>query len=173
MLIGHLTFAGLAELVLSGGVVRYLQRANPDLLRATAPGAGEAIPGGGWRAVRPLWIALALLMIATPLGLLAAGTAWGEWGVEDFGNAEVRQQITAASGQVAPPAAAPAGLEKLAALWTAPIPDYAPAFLKSRPLGYGLSAMFGVGLILFLWLGAGWLAGRLRPTNRPPSATIV
>ena len=175
MLVGHLTFAGLAELVLSGGVVRYLQRAQPELLRATSPGVAAPIPAvGGWRAVRPLWIALALLMVATPLGLLAAGTAWGEWGVEDFGKAEARQQIAIASGQVAPPAAAPAGLEKLAALWTAPMPDYAPAFLKSRPLGYGLSAMFGVGSILLLWLAAGWFAGRLRATpNRPPSATVV
>ena len=83
MLVGHLTFAGLAELVLSGGVVRYLQRAQPELLRATAPRAdAPALAVGGWQVVRPLWIALASLMVATPLGLLAAGTAWGEWGVE-------------------------------------------------------------------------------------------
>src|SRR5208337_3236636 len=35
MMIGHLTFAGLAELVLSGGVVAYFQRANPSLLKLT------------------------------------------------------------------------------------------------------------------------------------------
>ena len=39
MMIGHLSFAGLAELVLSGGVVAYFQRANPSLLKLTAPGA--------------------------------------------------------------------------------------------------------------------------------------
>ena len=179
MLIGHLTFAGLAELVLSAGVVRYLQRANPDLLRATAPGAaddgvaGTPAPVGGWRAARPLWVALALLMLATPLGLLAAGTAWGEWGVEDFSNAAARQEIAAASGQVTPPDAAPAGLERLASLWTAPMPDYAPAFLRNRHFGYGLSAMFGVGLILSVWLAVDWTAGRLSPSNRPPPATLV
>ncbi len=32
MMVGHLTFAGLAELFVSGGVVAYLQRANPALL---------------------------------------------------------------------------------------------------------------------------------------------
>ncbi|HNP71856.1 MAG TPA: cobalt transporter CbiM, partial [Kouleothrix sp.] len=43
MAIGHLTIAGLAELVVTGGVVAYLQRADPALLRLTAPGAaGEA-----------------------------------------------------------------------------------------------------------------------------------
>ncbi len=178
MLIGHLTFAGLAEGILSGGVVRYLQRADPALLRTTAPeNATDPLqpqPAGGWRTVRPLWIALAVLMIATPLGLLAAGTAWGEWGVEDFSNPEARQHIAAASAQVAPPDAVPSGLERLASLWTAPMPDYAPAFLKSRSLGYILSAMFGVGSILLAWLAAGWAARRLRGShNRPPSATLV
>jgi cobalt/nickel transport system permease protein len=32
MMIGHLTFAGLAEFFVSGGVVAYLQRTNPSLL---------------------------------------------------------------------------------------------------------------------------------------------
>ncbi len=173
MLIGHLTFAGLAELVLSGGLVAYLQRADPTLLRATAPGipdAGAPAPGG-WRAVRPLWIGLAILMTTTPLGLLAAGTAWGEWGVEDFHDPQVRQQIAAASGQVAPPEGVPSGLERLASVWTAPMPDYAPTFLKNRHFGYILSAMFGVGLVLLTWLAAGWFAGRSR-SNRPPPATL-
>ena len=44
MMIGHLTFAGLAELVLTAGVVAYFQRTNPSLLKLTAPGdlAAEA-----------------------------------------------------------------------------------------------------------------------------------
>ena len=48
MMIGHLTFAGLAELVLSAGVVAYFQRTNPTLLKLTAPGnlaAEEEIAG--------------------------------------------------------------------------------------------------------------------------------
>ena len=47
MMIGHLTFAGIAELVLSAGVVAYFQRTNPSLLKLTAPGelAVEEIAG--------------------------------------------------------------------------------------------------------------------------------
>ncbi len=79
MMIGHLTFAGLAELVLSAGVVAYFQRTNPTLLKLTAPGdlaarkeaAGEESQSL-WRTVRPLWMGLALLMVLTPLGILAA-----------------------------------------------------------------------------------------------------
>ena len=162
MLIGHLAFAGLAEGMLTAGVLAYLQHANPLLLLATAPDAlpGMPLPGHAerpWEALRPLWIGLALMMVLTPLGLLAVGTAWGEWGVEDFKDPEVRAQITAASQNVAPPAATPSGLEKLASIWTAPFPDYAPSFLKSPSFGYILSAMMGVGLILAFCLLAGWM----------------
>ena len=37
MMIGHLTFAGIAEAVITGGVVAYLQRADVGLLKLTAP----------------------------------------------------------------------------------------------------------------------------------------
>src|SRR5580698_2429258 len=36
MMIGHLTFAGLAEAVISAGLVAYLQAADPGLLRGTS-----------------------------------------------------------------------------------------------------------------------------------------
>ena len=156
MLIGHLSFAGIAELILSGGLIAWLQRANPALLKMTARNAdvSDALPEPfGWGALRPLWIGLAVLMLATPLGLLAAGTAWGEWGPEDFKKPEARQEMAAASHNIAPPETAPAGMERLSSLWTAPFPDYAPKFLKSEQLGYILSAMFGSGLIIFICLG--------------------
>ena len=147
MMLGHLTFAGLAECIISGGVVAWLQHSNVALLKATMPTDDLAV-SGGWRFTRPFWIGLAALMIATPLGLLAGGTAWGEWGVEDFSKPEARQEMTAASLNTAPPQSAPSGLARLASIWTAPIPDYAPPFLKSASFGYLLSAMLGVGLVL-------------------------
>lgn len=160
MLFGHLTFAGLAELFITGGIVAFLQRHDPDLLRATAGGAraaGSAAPG--WRGIRRLWLGVAALMLLSPLGLLAAGTAWGEWGVADFSDAAARQAISLASAEAAPPAAAPAGLARLAGLWTAPMPDYAPAFLHSAAFGYIMSAFVGGGLILMIFLGLSALFG--------------
>lgn len=148
MMIGHVSIAGLAELLISGGLLAYLQRANPDLLTFSRPAASFDAA----RSTRKLWYGLAALMIASPLGLLAAGTAWGEWGVEDFANPETRLEILNASGQVAPPETAPQGLERLASLWTAPIPDYAPSFMHSESFGYILSAMLGCGLILLAFL---------------------
>lgn len=166
MMIGHFTFAGFAEAIISGGIVAYLQRADLSLLKLTAPNAREAgdavreISARGWRAARPLWIGLALLMMLSPLGLLAAGTAWGEWAPEDFKDPALRQEMTTAS-RAAPPAHPPQGLEKLSALWTAPIPDYAPPFLKNEKVGYVLSALFGSGLILMTFFGIGWVARKV------------
>ena len=51
MMLGHLTFAGLAELFVAGGVVAYLQRTNPALLgQKSAVGARkDASAGRGFR----------------------------------------------------------------------------------------------------------------------------
>ena len=165
MMIGHLTLAGLAEGVITGSLVAYLQRFDISLLRATAPSTRlfsdkSSCPTPVRHPLRPLWIGLAALLIATPVGLLAAGTAWGEWSPEDFNKPESRLQIATASQMAAPPATAPAGLEKLASVWTAPMPDYAPGYLKSAQLGYLLSAMFGTGLVIATCLGIGWVFGR-------------
>ena len=163
MMIGHLTIAGLAELVISGGVVAYLQRAEPALLKSTAPGASINGEADSLRSTKPLWVALAVLLILTPLGILAAGAAWGEWAPEDFSAPQARQQMANASANQPPPAQAPAGLRKLAAIWTAPMPRYAPPILKSAQVGYILSAMAGTGLIVLAFLCCGWIFTRGRP----------
>jgi cobalt/nickel transport system permease protein len=203
MMLGHVTIAGLAELVVTAGIVTYLQRTDPALLRLTAPGAADANDEpqlvnqrGGWRAARPLLIGLAVLMVLSPLGLLAAGTAWGEWAPEDFSTSEGRQVIANASGGQLPPAGTgqgpsstggsgqgpgdggtPAGLDQLSSFWTAPIPDYAPPFMQSESFGYILSAVFGTGLIILAFLLVSWIAGLLRggrepdPTSNPGAGT--
>jgi cobalt/nickel transport system permease protein len=158
MMIGHLTIAGLAEAVMTAGLYSYLRRNEPELVGPTAGVRGDgyaatdAAPAAG-----ALWGALALVLLLTPLGILAGGAAWGEWAPKDFADPVRRAQIAAASGRVAPPMAAPAGVARLARVWTAPLPDYAPHFVKSAGFGYLLSAMFGVGMIA----GAAWLLQRI------------
>jgi cobalt/nickel transport system permease protein len=154
MMIGHLALAGVAEAAISAGLVAYLQVADPGLLRATAGVAVDAGLRGSptERSLRRLWMTVALLMLFTPLGILAAGTAWGEWSPKALAG-------TQAQGPVSPsPAAVPAGLQRLSNLWTAPFPAYAPGFIKNPSFGYLLSAVFGVGAVLLasvllrLWL---------------------
>jgi cobalt/nickel transport system permease protein len=163
MMIGHLTFAGAAEAILSGGVIAFFQRTSPELLesRSSAPGPEPKVRK--WRPARALWAALALLLLLTPLGVLAVGTAWGEWSAADFSKPDSRQQIAAASRGVDPPTVGPIGLQKLASVWTAPFPSYAPAFIRNRGFGYMLSGMFGAGVALVITdVGAGILMRRKR-----------
>lgn len=160
MMLGHITIAGLAELILSAGVIAWLQRNDPSLLASTAPRAA-AYEGDGWRTMRPFWAALCALTLATPLGLLAAGAAWGEWGASDFAEPSSRAVIAAASGGVALPAAAPEGLRRLSTFWTAPIPDYAPSFLRGEAFGYFASAITGVLAIVLALMLVRWTAARV------------
>jgi cobalt/nickel transport system permease protein len=166
MMIGHLTIAGLAELFVSAGVVAFLQQSDPSLLRSTSGLAGtavEAVSQAGRKALRPLWLGVGALMILTPLGILAAGSAWGEWVASDYADPAARQQIAASSLNQAPPALPPKGLERLSSVWTAPFARYAPPYVRSAAFGYLLSAMFGVGLVMLGSLGVGRL---LRSENR-------
>jgi cobalt/nickel transport system permease protein len=155
MMIGHLTFAGLAEALISAGLVAYLQVADPSLLQGASgiPAAGGNRPtavGATAGSLPRLWLAVALLMLLTPLGILAAGKAWSEWSPSEFARPGSPAQTAAATTD--PTAGIPAGMQRLANLWTAPFPAYAPAFVKSAAFGYLLSAMFGVGFLLALSL---------------------
>ncbi len=158
MMIGHLTLAGVAEAAISAGLVAYLQAADPGLLRNTAglpptTQAASAMLPAPTTSLQRLWVAVALLMVLTPLGILAAGKAWGEWSPSEVAAQSARQSASAASNS-GRPSAPPAGMQQLARLWTAPFPAYAPAFVKSARFGYFLSAMFAVGLLLLVSLVA-------------------
>lgn len=156
MMLGHLTVAGLAEMILTAGVVSWLQQSEPALMSLALPQPAVVRAQGG----RRLWLALAAIMTLTPLGLIAAGSAWGEWSVDELASATARTEIAAASSGAGLPAAVPAGLAKLSTMWTAPISDYAPPFMRSAIFGYLLSAVFGVGLILATVLAIGLLTRR-------------
>jgi cobalt/nickel transport system permease protein len=178
MMIGHLTLAGLAEVIISAGVIAYLQKADPALLRQTAPDAPDVDapfpPTAGtlpWATVRKLWLGLALLLILTPLGILAAGSAWGEWTAHDFSDPQVREQIAGASGNQMPPTQLPRGLERLSSIWTAPLSRYAPLFIRSAGFGYLLSAMVGVGLIVACSLLGSWLLTKVQSEPHANRAT--
>lgn len=144
IMIGHLTIAGLAEAAITAGIVSYLQRADLGLL--TRPHVAVADLPVRTAGTSRLWLLVALLTLVTPLGVMAVGKAWGEWSASDFENQQTRAEIARTSRQVEPPPT-PSGIRRLSGLWTAPFPDYAPAFIKNPVFGYVLSAMFGVGIL--------------------------
>jgi len=85
------------------------------------------------RTIKKLFIGLLVLVVFTPLGLLAVGETFGEWGSE-----EIKEKL----GFVPP------GLERLSSLWSAPLPDYAlPGggdSTTAAAAAYILSAVIGV-----------------------------
>jgi hypothetical protein len=91
-----------------------------------------------------LWIGLGILMILTPLGLIAQGTAWGEWAAE-----EIKEML----------GFAPEGLERVGSLWRAPMPDYSLPGWDEDPVKasivYIFSAVVGVGVIAAAIFGLG------------------
>ena len=134
ILFAHLVIAGPVEAVVTGSIIVYLQKTHSSLIKADAPRKKE---GKLWLA----WGALGLVALATPIGLLASGTAWGEWGV-----AELK---TMGLGSI------PQGLQKLTGWWPAPMPDYGLQRMAAV-IGYILSAFVGIILIGTLT----WLLGR-------------
>jgi cobalt/nickel transport system permease protein len=170
MMLGHLTIAGLAELAVSAGVVAFLQRSDFSLLRATAGrvrSTEEAAPKT--RPLRTLWASLAVLLVLTPLGILTAGTAWGEWMASDYADPAARSQIAAASFHHAAPAQIPVGLRRLSSVWTAPFARYAPPYIRDAAFGYLLSAMFGAGLIVAFFLLLGSFTRGAAPLGSDPA----
>ena len=142
MLIGHLTIAGLAEFVITFGVIAYLKKTSPALVEQR-----EASTPVRWR---PVLVALALLIALTPLGLLTIGRAWGEWSAKDFETASARVEIQKAAGGVRVPKEAPSGLQRFQSLWAAPMQNYSLGFIGNSSAGYVVSAVTGVALLMIV-----------------------
>ncbi len=146
MVIPHALVASVIEGLVTALVVAYLQRANQPALQ-TAEQPGVAAEAGGFARLRALWIGLAVLVVATPLGLLAPGTAWGEWGSAGLSNLGL--------GFV------PQGLARLETLWGAPLAGYDLPALGNANFGYVLSAVVGIALVaLVVWLFSALLSSR-------------
>ena len=136
----HLLVFGFVEAVVTGLVVAYVQRVEPDMLAVTTKSHTTRL--------RKLAIGIGLLALLSPLGLylpakFAAGSAWGEWSSGEIGKI---------AGYV------PSGLEKLESIWHAPMSDYALKGQESAPLWavsltYILSAVIGIAVLAVVTIG--------------------
>jgi len=128
----------VVEALVTVAVVAYLQRANQPALKLNEESAFD-VETTGARRWRPLWITLAVLVVLSPIGLLAPGTAWGEWGAEE---------ITALGFP-----SIPSGMAKLSTLWSAPLPDYDLSDIGNSSVAYILSAITGIIVVsIVVWL---------------------
>ncbi len=149
MVIPHMLVASVVEGGVTALVIAYLQRANQPALKLAAA-TPASVQTGAMARLRPLWLGLLALVMITPVGLLAPGTAWGEWGVEELTGMGL--------GFI------PRGMDKLSGLWSAPAPGYSLPALASPGLGYLLSGLVGVAVIAVLFWLFGMLASRQRST---------
>jgi cobalt/nickel transport system permease protein len=141
MLLAHLAVASVVEAALTAGVLAYLQRANLPLLRANHPAvplAGEARVRMPLR-MRPLHVALgavAIMILLTPIGLLAPGGAFGEDAPEDLDLAKYHLS------------AIPTGLEKWNGFWHHAVFNGYDFTDDAHPtVGYLVSAVVGIAVI--------------------------
>ncbi|MCI6766986.1 MAG: cobalt transporter CbiM [Lachnospiraceae bacterium] len=161
MMIGHLTVFGLAEVVFTVAVLAFVKKTSPDMITGTvrrgstafgnagsrtagmeagitgsrAAGTENSSAASGRKSGRAVSFLLGALILATPLGLLAEGTAWGEWGVDEI----------AATGAGYTPAGMLNGFS-LKAL----VPDYSFAGLPEW-FGYILSAVIGAAVLIIVF----------------------
>lgn len=144
MALEYLLFFGWVEAIVTMGVVAALARSEPALL--------EMKPAA--RPLRWLWASIGVLILLTPIGALAPGTAWGEWG---------SKQLKVAIGY------APANLERLGGLWRSAMPGYATPGISSALLGYLIAAVVGTALTVGVAFAVGALLAR-RGEAQPPEA---
>jgi len=127
MVMTHLLVAGPAEAIITVATLAYLWRSFPEL---AAPAARPRI-GSGFRLARKL----AWILVLTPIGLIASGSAFGEW---DLG--ELKRMI----------GYEPAGIAKAQHLVRPLLPDYGFGGMEGKPweiLGYLVSAVVGCVLV--------------------------
>jgi cobalt/nickel transport system permease protein len=138
MVIPHALVPSVVEALITVLVLVYLQRSNPAILEA-AEKPEQNVELSGLGKLRWLWVVLVVLVAASPLGLLAPGTAWGEWG---------STQLTRMGYK-----AVPQGMAQLSGLWGAPLRDYDLPALGNASLGYIISALVGILVIaIVVWL---------------------
>ncbi len=87
------------------------------------------------KGIHRLWLGIGILVILTPLGLIAKGSAWGEWGADE---------IRALIGFV------PEGMASIHGVWKGIMDGYSIPGLRGgieTVLGYIVSAITGVLIV--------------------------
>ena len=123
MVVPHLLIAGPVEALFTLLIVVFVRKVSPDMLQPVPQKKSEAV-----------WGLLLALVCLTPLGLLAAGTAWGEWS---------GGELAGLTGYT------PAGMEE-GFRFSALLPDYSVSGLPEA-VGYMVSAVVGAAILVIVF----------------------
>ncbi|MCI1649118.1 cobalt transporter CbiM [Bifidobacterium tibiigranuli] len=164
MVIPHLVAAGVVEGFVAVMVIEFVRRTSPEMIAWEPSGANivesassqqsgsdgldysdglgnsddsdDSGNAAGSKAREYAWVALGVAAILSPVGLLAAGDAWGEWGAEGFAQATGLHYV---------PHYIAHGFS-----WNAMLPDYSMRGLPSA-VGYILCAIIGVAVLIIVF----------------------
>lgn len=156
MMIPHLVVAGFVEAAVTAGVLAYLQRANVPVLRINAPKVALTPAEVQRKQVSPIkagLVALGIMAVLSPLGLLAPGGAFGEDAPGNLDLAKYKLQ------------AVPEGLQKYSNFWGKTL---LPGYGDGGAWQYILSAVIGVVVIGLVAAGIAALL-RLRHKGKDDS----
>ena len=137
MLIPHMLVAGVIEGVATAAIYGFIKKTAPSIIVGPEAADGQLAADGTAKktSLIPTLILVAVLVVATPLGLLATGDAWGEWDAE--GAATAVQETGDDSLQ------ASVGLDTPTFADALPTGDYLQAYSEEQGLGFaGQAAMY-------------------------------
>lgn len=138
MMIPHMAVAGVVEAVFTVAIYAFVRRTAPDLTYDHIRLENPAVESK--KSHVPVFALVAVLIAATPLGLLATGTAWGEWGADEIAD-------IAETG--APLGYTPQGMVEGFSM-EAPLPDYTLGEVN-EVAAYILSAVIGTSLLVIIF----------------------
>ena len=138
MMIPHMLVAGVVEGVATAAIYGFIKKTAPSVIVGPEAVDGQLAAEGAAAkktSLVPTLILVAALVVATPLGLLATGDAWGEWDAE--GAATAVQEAGDDSLQ------ASVGLDTPTFADALPTGDYLQAYSEEQGLGFaGQAAMY-------------------------------
>lgn len=129
MIIPHLLVAGVVEVLFTVFIYMFIKKVSPGTIYEGQKTRTKAVYG-----------LIAALVCLTPLGLLAAGTAWGEWGAD-----EINTVITGGNALGYTPSGMQNGFS-----FSSLIPDYAISGVPDF-VGYILSAVIGIAITIIFF----------------------
>ncbi|MBZ9689284.1 cobalt transporter CbiM [Clostridium estertheticum] len=129
MLIPHLLIVGVLEGIITAGVYGFIKQASPGIIYE-----GLKIK------MKPIYGLIIGMVCLSPLGLLATGTAWGEWAPEEINNVLTKGKTL---GFI------PKGMQK-GFSFKALMPDYSVNGI-SEIMGYILSAIGGIAIVIIIF----------------------
>lgn len=129
IMIPHLLVAGFVEAGFTVAIYTFIRKVSPSMIYEGAREKTKAVYG-----------LVAALVILTPLGLLATGTAWGEWGTDEL-------SMVASGGKAL--GYVPDGIRN-GFSFEAIMPDYVISGLPEAA-GYILSAAAGAAILIIMF----------------------